>query len=75
MLLSSFRELDWINLQIKLSLMRQLASHADVLRGSSRFPAPRTARTRDEPLRSSLSSPRGRRSERSSGFKLNLVLT
>ena len=30
--------------------MRELASHADVLRGSSRVPAPRT---RDEPLRTS----------------------
>ena len=30
-----------------------LASHADVLRGSSRVPAPRGAGTRDEPLRAS----------------------
>ena len=31
----------------------RLASHADVLRGSSRVPAPRGAGTRDEPLRTS----------------------
>ena len=30
-----------------------IASHADVLRGSSRVPAPRGAGTRDEPLRTS----------------------
>ena len=30
-----------------------LASHADVLRGSSRVPAPRGAGTRDEPIRTS----------------------
>ena len=30
-----------------------VASHADVLRGSSRVPAPRGAGTRDEPLRTS----------------------
>ena len=31
----------------------KLASHADVLRGSSRVPAPRVEGTRDEPLRTS----------------------
>ena len=31
----------------------KLASHADVLRGSSRVPAPRGAGTRDEPPRKS----------------------
>ena len=33
--------------------MNHLASYADVLRGSSRVPAPRGAGTRDEPLRTS----------------------
>ena len=33
---------------------KNLASHADVLRGSSRVPAPRGAGTRDEPLRTSV---------------------
>ena len=37
----------WNKLTVK---PRQVASHADVLRGSSRVPAPRT---RDEPLRTS----------------------
>ena len=34
-------------------LVVRVASHADVLRGSSRVPAPRGAGTRDEPLRMS----------------------
>ena len=40
-------------LQHKNCIRSLLASHADVLRGSSRVPAPRGAGTRDEPLRTS----------------------